>query len=263
MGRLLYSHPDDNLAAQLTPAIQSGAAASGYGVDKLTNQNPAYPFIATTTVLRLTWGPFGSPVLPAFCALFHTNIDGVASIQGNSSSDFSSPEWSAAFTIPGLDEDGYRDNPWLNLSSGYAAKTYLSLIVASNTQNIRIGEIWLGSTIRRPHQGHERGSERVERHRAVAFETSAGVEVVTDLGTRDGTIANLAYTTNGTGLATLRSWRRAAQGRTRPFAVVFDDAVNHAQFVRFDDERYAVVGLSPDLVAVRIGLREVSRGLAY
>lgn len=166
----IYQYYSDNVARLATITIENDTSPSlsgddAYGPSALVDDNPAK--LAKINATSGAWiFAFAAPQPLKLAALIHHSFDETPGspagspepsvrLEGNSTSDFSSPLFSATFTIPawlGGTTAPWPVNPFLRLEdlAGYdpAGFAYWRLVIENNSQNIQLGQIWLSDTIR-------------------------------------------------------------------------------------------------------------------
>jgi hypothetical protein len=262
---LEYTHPDDDLAAAVTPTLATGTAATGYPPAHVGNQDPAYPFKTDTDTFRLVWD-FGSPATIEAVVLIHQNFDdGLADVkfQMHASSSWTSPSFSRTLTIPAYHEDRFPVNVWTDLRDALPSYRYASLaVLTANSVPCAIGEIILAQTIRALDGTFQLDAEEDESHPLIENRTDVGVSTIYAHGTRWRWIRG-DVTHEGAVAEQLRAWNRATLGRGLP-CVIWPhlDAADEPLFVRFEQDKLPRTHLAPDGISkYRIGFEEVSRGL--
>lgn len=162
----IYQHLSDEVGRNATSrTIETGAVSpedENYGPDNLVDENPAkVAKIDATTGAWLFAYNAKQPI--ELAALIHHNFDATADngtlsvrLEGNDTDVWTSPSFSAEFTIPNWFASGTRRwpvNPWLDLTgiSGYdpAGWLYYRLVVENNSEDLQLGQVWFGETIRR------------------------------------------------------------------------------------------------------------------
>lgn len=155
----IYQRASDEVAQNATITIEVGTDLEDddYAPASLVDGNPAK--VAKIGSVTGTWQfTFDSPQRVDLVALIHHNFDAGANVrlQGSSGGSPWTTDFEAAITIPswlGSGTSRWPVNPWrdLTLVSGYSASgfQYWRLVVTGNSQNLELGEIWLGSQIRR------------------------------------------------------------------------------------------------------------------
>jgi len=235
MAKLLFNHPSDNIIGNATLSLPTGTADAAYPLANIRDGDPALPFKATGTSIRIVFD-FGSAVSLGLVALIHQNFTGSPNLrwQGHTADSWGTPDIDLAIATPSTDEDGYINNPFVDVT-GQAAKRYWSLVNNSaNGANVIIGEIWIGSTSRTPAHNHNWGFSDTEHRRIDVQRTAADVEFRYDRGSRRRRLSSEIHTSDA-GFSTLRSWCRACRGRARNTLLIPDPDVNSALFVRWEN----------------------------
>lgn len=164
----IYQYYGDNVAPEATVTVQtgSGSADPDYGPESLIDDNPAKVSKIDSTTGAWMF-EFDAPQRIDLVALIHHNFDAGANvkIQANTSDSWGTPALEASFTIDpwyGTGTHRWPRQPWLDLTgssgvahagsvTGYTTAGYAfwRLIVTSNSQNLQLGGVWFGETIRR------------------------------------------------------------------------------------------------------------------
>lgn len=264
---LEYTHPADDLAQLVTPTVEEGTAAEQYGPERLSNNDPSYPFKTDTTTVRLVWD-FGVPVSPELIALIHPNLDaGLEAVwEANDANVWTAPAFSRAFPAAAYHEDDFPKNLHLDLRDELVLPSYryLSLLIdVDNSVPLSIGEIVIAQTVRSLDGRFESDTEEDEAHPVVIHTTDVGVDTIFAHGTRwrwtRGTKVEGA-----TNAAKIRSWRRAARDQALPFLLLAHLADDEVQFCRFDAERGPrkyLSGPSDWASQYTLAFKELGRGL--
>lgn len=164
----IYQFYSDEVARNATITIETGTAVSPpedtYGPSALVDDNPAkLAKIESTTGAWLL--EYDAKQVVELASLIHTTCDesGLSGspsvsvrIEGNNTDNWVTPAFSAEFVIPpwfGAGTRRWPQNPWLDLTvqDGYDDEGFFfyRIVVENNSQNIQVGQLWLGETIRR------------------------------------------------------------------------------------------------------------------
>lgn len=162
----IYQRLSDEVARNATSVtIETGAVSPEdleYGPENLFDENPAK--VAKIEATTGAWlFAYNAKQRIELAALIHHNFDGSdespapsVRLEGNDTDVWTAPSFSAEFIIPpwfGVGTRRWPVNPWLDLTgiSGYdpAGFLYWRLVVDGNSQNLQLGQVWFGATIRR------------------------------------------------------------------------------------------------------------------
>jgi hypothetical protein len=272
----IYQRYSDNVARLATITIETGVdpGDANYGPAALVDDNPAK--VAKIDSLTGAWQfAYAAKQPVALVGLVHHDFDAGANvkIQGDDGPNWAAPAFSAAITIPAWLGSGTRRwpvNPRLDLTEadGYDEEgwQYYRLLVTTNSQNVQLGQAWLGETIRRldPHLHWKRQHTNAKRY--IRNRTAYDVETIYSRGT------NLWRLEGTHGRADALQALLEAQwfdvdGAALPWLFVPNSLENRCYLVRWGDEARAetqLVGppsLSESLWEQRLVIAEVARGL--
>lgn len=236
MANLKYNHPADNIIGNATVTLPTGAADAEYPLTNVRDGDPALPFKATGTSIRIVFD-FGAPVSLGLFALIHHNFDAALDVrvQGHTADAWGAPDIDLALTIPSTDVDGFIDNPFLDLA-GQAAKRFWSLVNnAPNSANVILGEIWIGSVTRELVHNYQWNARETELRQQLAHRTAYDVEFRYDRGGRRRRLTSKTRTSDA-GFTAIRNWARACRGSARSTLIVPDPSINSAWLARWDGE---------------------------
>lgn len=263
---LIYAHASDNAALVATWSVETGTIEAGYSPSYIADKNPAKP-----AKLQETTGAFLATFAGAqrvdWVLLPMHNLDAglEVRIQGNATNTWGSPTLNTTIVIPTYREDGFPVACWKDLTgvTGYSTggfQYWRLVVVGTNTNPVRIGEVALFSRKRTLDPNISWGTNEDEERKIVEQRTDYGVSNIYDLGTTGRTwVGDLD--SPDLQRAALRTWWRDARGRSLPFGIVPDGTLNEAAFVRFMDTKLAVQLANFDRNNIRVGFEEVSRGL--
>ncbi len=267
---LEYAYPGDDLSRAFTATLTSGSQEVGYEPVRLTNDDPSYPFRASTTTFRLLWD-FGTATRVQHVTLIHHNflaaLAGVTLAMGSSTA---TTDFSRTFTIRPYQENDFPQNESLDLRDVDPSYRYLSLALTSaNSVAAALGKIAILSTVRTLDGTLMIDAEDDEAHPVVSHKTDIGVETIYAHGTRLRTMTGDKLQA-ATDAAAIRSWNRASRGRSLPFMLIphigEDSAAGTDEetwLVRWTEDSLPRTYLVPDLALSKYVLKfsEVSRGL--
>jgi hypothetical protein len=278
----IYQRASDEVARLSTITIETGTEPEGmddYGPATLVDGNPAkVAKIDSTTGAWLF--DFGAPQRIDLAALIHHNFDAGADvkIQGHTSDAWTSPDFSAAITIPawlGSGTSRWPVNPWrdLTLASGYSASgfRYWRLVVTGNSQNLQLGHIWLGAQIRRLSPDVRWNYVPAVRKRIIEHRTSFDVSTIYTRGTNHWRFEGTVPADNALEAELEAHWYDV-DGRSKPWLLipqppatsdqdVMSGRGNRAYLVRYLSVDRDVPHAMFNLHEQQIVVEEVSRGL--
>lgn len=272
MPDFIYQRYTDNLLRGSVPTVQAGTAQTQYGPANLLDGNPAFP--AKLAETSGAWKfVFAAPTLIDFVALIHHNLTAGLNVrwQGNAADAWGAPTLDQAITIPAWHEDGYSQNPWLDLQTlvpvaGNRTFQYWRLsITGVNAAPVALGELWASSPMRKLQAGPNGvtlrwGGKRTETRRIIKHETDLFAKLKYDMGVTIRKVNGDLDLLN-TGVAEMVSTYRAQRGEFYPMVIVPDTGANDALMVDmslpyFEQTR---VHLGHNIQAVEF--TELSRGL--
>lgn len=261
---LVYCLPSDNFASGVTPTVDTGTADSDYPVTNVVDGVPSTPVRFTGTSGSIVFD-LGSACQVDLVAVIAHNLNGTVTIQGHSSNSWGAP--SVSVTVPTVtqDPDGYWPNRWVDLSvavptAGSRTLRYWRLVVAGNTANLSIGEVWL-ATRRQLTMNYSWGYREVNAAPSVVHRTDAGVEFRYSYGTRQRRLDAELEATDAV-VDAMRTLWVAARGRARSFLIVPLGDTGEVWQVRCTDDQVPVTRIFDDHASVPVLFDEVSRGLA-
>lgn len=280
----IYQFYKDEVARLATISIEDDASPSlsggeSYGPDSLVDDNPAK--VAKIGATSGAWiFAYAEKQRIDIAALIHHTFDETPAgspgsptpsvrLEGNATSDFSNPTFVATFTIPPWFGEGTRRwpvNPYLVLTEveGYDPEGFLfwRLVIENNSQNIQLGQVWFGSTIRRFDPDVRWGPRVVPDKPQIENRTSFGVSTIYPLGTTIWGYEADLQATDDLAEALEQHWYDV-EGRARPFLLVPsgpgpDDRcylVRYAITTRQAEWNFA------NTHVMRLAFQEVGRGL--
>lgn len=265
----IYSKRSDEVGQNATLSLTAGTANSAYPVANLVDKNPAKvcKIDSTNGTILFT---FGAAQRVDLVSLIHTNLSTGATVkvQAATSSGFGSVAFEATFTIPAMLGSGvtrWPVNPWLDLTldAEYSATgwQYWRITITGNAENIQIGQVWLGSNLRK-------------------FDPNVEWGLADELGTPSGfnrTAYNVAHLRRRASM----QWRRTmalegapdtqrdamlalvydVEGNSFPWLVIPDGTVNEARMVRFAEPKQRIIYKINNNSRIELPLEELSRGL--
>lgn len=275
MGVPLFVPWRQDHARNATITVQTGTADPLLVPDYAGNGTPSLG--SRILSLQGAWGlAFDSAVSVAVLGLIHHSFDAGLAIrlEGGSNSDFSSPSFSAAITIPTRTVDGY-GNAWLDVqtANGGSAPSlqYWRVVDDSddNSVNLSVGEIVLGSTRNTlpgwvQLQGHTLGAE-VEVSRLTTY---AGVALRHPKGFRTDRVSGRFVVMTPAMHQALLDWYRLSDGDGLPSLLIPDSEESDSLYglMSATHQRRQLVSGDPSTLAVfdvDFGFEELSRGLTW
>lgn len=265
MGSILYQHPTDNVARNGVLTVTSGTPDPAYPKENLVDGNPALPAKLLDPSGVFMWDFTTAQSLDVVALIHHNLMPGLnVRLQGNATNSWGgSPSYDVAFTIPAYRLDGYCVNPFIDLTTIPAARSFRYwriYVQGTNTYNVAIGEVWLGQTRRVLTNNIQWGLHEFDEHPIVQHRTDFLVDTIYDYGVTQRHVAG-AVNTDRTGEAALRAWWQAARGRAFPFLFALDAEVNDCILARFGNTKYDKQWDFLDDITVAVEFEEVSRGL--
>jgi hypothetical protein len=261
---LRYSHPRDNLlrtASSITLTVGS-VVSSEYSTARLFDGNPASPLILTGTSMDLDM-IWGSPVLPEFVSIIHSNFTVAARLQGDNT-DLSTPDIDVPFAIPTVSGQKWFSSPFLDMR-GYTAKSRWRLRVVTNGYPVTLGELFFGSTMRVFTEDVDYlldDAEFIATHGSIVYSTNYGVELAYRQQPLQQVI-NGNVRVSHADVAKVLNWFEAAYGKARPFVIVPFEGVNDAWMVRFATDSLQQRPLGNGIYQIPLPIRQLSRGLQW
>lgn len=250
-------------------AVDTGTANTAYPATLVVDDNPAHvcKIDSTSGSLLLTY----AAKQPAeIFALIHTSLDEAADVvlQGNDTNSWGSPSFEVPIVVPawrGAGVTRWPVNPWvdLTLAAGYDAAgwKYWRLAVAGNSQNIQIGQLWLGGTIRRYDPNVDWGATHEFERLNIVNRTAYNVKHTTRRGTvqwrRTASIEDCPDDLRDD----LQDHVDDVDGDTFPWLLIPDGLVNDARLVRYADSKKAITYRLTNSNRVDLTVEELSRGL--
>lgn len=273
---LEYGHPGDDLARAFTSTLTAGSQATGYGPERLADDDPSYPFKVDSATFRLLWD-FGQATLVEYALLVHHNfLPGLGGVFFAMGSTTATTDFSREFIIRDYHEDLFPVNEHLDLRDVSPIYRYASLEVSSaNIVDCSLGAFPMLTQVRTL-DGHlllDSTPQEDEEHPLVEHRTDVGVSTIYAHGTRLRWLRGEMLQTDANA-AQIRSWNRATLGRGLPCTLIPHILNDHApvtspvtvqeesMIVRFEDPKLPRSYVGPDLLSrYRLGFEEVSRGL--
>lgn len=272
-----FGRPDEDLAQDAT-AVSGSAEDPSYLAANIRSENPAKPAKLTTNDGWFLY-EFAAPVTPQWTALIYQYLDPDLDvrIQGNDTSDFSSPAYERQIVIPSKRLDGpanqrWTVNPWVYLDYEETPPSYQFwrlYIAAENSQPVCIGRWLLMSQLREIDMFYDGdGLSEDDQPTNLRDETEVGVKLVTVIG---GPQRGLSYVWLGTDLSAgtdpqealaFRQLHEAADGDARPFPII-PFGTNDVLLVRPDTPNASRVHRPGGYQSWAYSVREESRGIPW
>jgi hypothetical protein len=252
-----------------------GTINANYPLTNIDTDDIATPVIYTANPTSVVID-FGSAKRVDLVTLPNFNGDAAMTVlaQMNATNSWGSPSLSTAVTIPGLTEDGFGCDPWVDLTgvTGYLVGGYrfLRLSVGSSTALLKLKVRLSGQEYTLEHNFEYSVSTYAqvkpttqERHPLIERQMDATNFIGYGRGTRERWITGYMLPSD-TGFAAWRSHDRACLGRLLPFLWVNDPTINEGLIVRRGNQATAVLQREfyfTNVNAVQVDLEEVGRGL--
>lgn len=268
----IWQKYSDNVAKDATITISLGTPPTdltNYGPEVLVDDNPAkLAKIESTTGAWLFEYP--SKQIIQLASLIHHDFDAGASVvlQGNATDSWGAPSFQTAFTIPpwlgGTGPRSWPVNPWLDLTTkpNYdpTGFKFWRLLITANSQNIQMGQIWLGNPLRRLDPGLGWDFQKINAKRYIENSTAYGVITMYSRGTNQWAVDIPHRMDNAMEAEMLDQWFDN-DGRAYPWLFVPDASVNSAYFVRWSMAVKNNRFLDRGVIDNRFAVEEVARGL--
>jgi hypothetical protein len=153
LNNIIFARPEDNVAVNATPTIDSGTPASLYPVQLVidyTDVNRGFPSLLNETHGRWVFD-FGSAQSLAGAIFWHNFDPGLAvSFKGNASNSWGSPTLNKSLTIPNRRANNYTIKYFLDLRPNAPNFQYYAVDV-TGTNSAPIGlKVMLLNTLRQP-----------------------------------------------------------------------------------------------------------------
>lgn len=234
---LIYQKLTDQVADNATSVLGT-ASDSAYPPANLYDFNPAKPAKLTGTTGDWVWS-FAARQRIDLAAIIHHNLTAGLNVrfQGNDTNVWGAPTLDTTITIPAYRDDGYPSNPWKDLTgvTGYTTAGFFFwrlAIVGVNGAPVAIGDVWLGSVIRRLDPNIDWGVKVEHERKTVEHETDFGVMNVYDLGVTIRRFSGNLDTTDAQRELLLAQWE-SVHGRVSPWLMIPNGDVNDAWLVRW------------------------------
>lgn len=179
-----------------SPSLSGGDA---YGPDVLVDDNPAQVAKIGATDGAWVFAYAAKQRIEIAALIHHTFDETVGSpgspapsvrLEGNNTSDFSNPTFVASFVVPawfGLGARRWPVNPYLVLTEiedyDPAGFLFWRLVIENNSQNIELGQVWFGETIRRFDPDLRWGPRVTPEKLQIENRTRVGVSTIYPFGT--------------------------------------------------------------------------------
>lgn len=236
----IYQFYRDEVARLATITIEDDTSPSlageGYGPENLVDDNPAK--LAKIDATSGAWiFEYPAKQVIEVAALIHHTFDetvddsgspseALVRLEGNSSSDFSSPAFVAPFVIPawfGVGTRRWPMNPYLVLTDleGYDPEgfQFWRLVIESNSQNIQLGQVWFGETLREFDPDVKWGLRIQPDKPLIENRTAFGVSTIYPRGTTIWAYEADLMATDDLADALEAHWYDQ-EGRARPFLLI-------------------------------------------
>lgn len=269
MALLVYTHPADNVAAEVSPVASTSDPE--YTVINLTDGKPSNPFKFTATTGNLVWS-YASARNVDLLGIFHHNlIAGLElRLQANTANSWTTPPLNILLTVPEYDNSNWPRNIFYDLAlAGVSPRSYQFwrlIIVGTNPAVVALGEVHLYTTRRTLNNVDVRYPVDEEMEMPlIEHETDYGVLTVYELGTkRVNRIEAVCQAINPNALELIRDWWDSCNGRSKPFLMHLDSEAADCygpMLVRWASQRRPDRHVFPGITDVPLVFQEVSKGL--
>jgi hypothetical protein len=269
---LIYQKRSDEVARNATVTVSNPSADPDYGEANLTDEYPAKlcKIEAVTGWIKLE---YPAKQVIQLLALIHTTLDAglTVYVEGNDTDTWATPSFRAPLVIPawlGAGPTRWPVNPWVDLTAvtptlgAYDPTGFVFWRVnfsGTNSQDIHVGELWAGQTIRRMSPNISWGVKPRRTSLNIEHQTPWKVSTIyprlSNIWSERGEVE---------ATATLRTALKAhwddVDGRSYPFLIVPDGTENDARLVRYEtteEEMELNFGSSK----MNLSYVEVARGL--
>lgn len=265
MARLIYTHPDDNLAPGDLVTATTFAALSAFGLANIKDLELANPVKFNGKTGAIVFDHVSAKA-PQIIVIAHHNLDEGLDVrwQANASDSWGSPTFSQAVTIGAKDKDGYRPNTYIDLSGAPPNLRFNRLYIAgTNTRNVIIGGVAIYLTkrtlVHNYSWGFNRGDQRPGHQ---SFETKVGVEWINPSFGRRRKLEG-SVMTNDPGMLALSTWSQACGGMDQKTCIIPSAPdITDAVICRWMNE-FGYSGLFTSNDQLPVGWCEVARGLPW
>lgn len=266
----LFSDYSDELARTATITVQTGAVETDYGVDLLTDDNPAKVLRATGTSLALQLD-FGTATPIGQLALIHSTLEtgDDVRIQGNATASWGSPSFNVAVPIAGWRGSGvtrWPTNTWFDVDaeatynpSGYRYYRLTFGVTTPLSQALQLGQLRIHPSLRTFYI--DRDTAIRPRKPIIKNTTAFDVDTIYPRGT---TRFAQTFTLGGFEAAERASFEAHwydVDGQSYPWLFVPDATVNECYLVRWATTEYDMARALQSVARVSGAVQEVSRGL--
>lgn len=275
----MYNGLSDEVARLATSiTIETGGVSpedENYGPDNLVDENPAK--VAKIEATTGAWlFAYNEKQRIDIAALFHHNFAASSEspapsvrLEGNDTNSWATPSFSAEFTIPDWFASGTRRwpvNPYLILTdlSGYdpAGFLYWRLVVEGNSENLQLGQVWFGSTIRTFDPDLRWGPMPLVTKPQIENSTSFLVDTIYPRGTTRWSMEADLRASDDLSAALEAHWYDV-DGRAHPWPLFLAGPIasDRAYLVRYATTERQMQWNFENQQDMRLAFREVGRGL--
>lgn len=273
MVKSIYGLWSEEVFRNATITIEVGTAQDTYGVERLTDDNPAHLFKAneTTVVLKFDFAGVKTPL--AGLLLIHATLEATDDvwIQGDDVDDFYSPAWEAQITPSGWVGSGdsrWPLNTFFNLSEadgydplGFKAYTMTFGVASPLAQALQIGQIFGCPSIRSFEL--DRNFQEVRSKPRIDNRTSYEVSTIYSRGTtiwKAPLTFNSLFDDDGERAALQTLWDDV-DGGNKPWPFVPDTNESKCYLVRFATTEEQITRVVQGLSTRAGPVEELGRGL--
>lgn len=246
-----YVRPDENWMRSAS-SITASSAQTGYAATKAANDDPAWPWWASSGSATLTID-LGAPREVGIIALVHNNGDDLRTITVGG--DIST-------TLQALRQgNGYPRNVAYVPTTPITAQN-LTIAIAGNSLNWAIGEVIIGK-LRSLSSSFRIGADIDVRRQVIRdVDDQYQHELRSDLGTETWRMAGRLLQSDSD-FPDLMTWWQSTRGGVYPSLVLPDDLTGDPRLVRLSAAiSSARHGDAPDINALEFELLEQARGIA-
>lgn len=272
--KTIYQYLSDEVARTATTiSVDDGTPNTddNYLPASLVDENPAKVAKIDSTHGAWKFDFNGVKTRVDIVGLFHHTFASTATvkIQGNDTDSWGSPSLNATITIPTWYSTGttraWPKNPWIDLTdgvSGYTSSGYKfwRLAVTGNDQDVHLGEIWMGSQIRRLDPNINWGLKQAVDKPIVENMTAFRVRTTYSRATAIWQQEGLLEATDSLRTALKNQWFDV-DGPSHPFMLVPDGLVNEAFLVHWNVNAQEIELNFLDYNPMQLKFIEAGRGL--
>ncbi len=270
LSRALITDYSTELARQATITLGVGAADTGYGVERLTDDEPDFVFRSPDDQVAIVFD-FGAATPLRYIFQIHgtPEADDDVRLQANATNVWTSPSIDEPFVQAGwlgAGESRWPLNPWLDTSDieGWNAGGYRYVRLAYGlttplSQALQLGQILMFGDARVIDLG--RGARPRVRKPGISHVTAAGVRAVYPYRVSQWGMDFELGGLEAADRASLEAQLYDVDGMTSPFGFVPDMSVNRCYFGRWAQDVRDTDLVTAAQASERVVFEELSRGL--